>query len=92
MGDDQVHSDATLQVEDHYHNGLERLESGDMHGAVEEFREAVRLHPSDVHSRQSLADALNDWGEPENAIKEYEEAIRLNPDSRDCQTFAIHRL
>lgn len=67
-------------AETHYVLGMSRLNSGDLIGAVEELREALRLHPEFVQARMSLGTALYQLGDLDSAIDSYQAALRSQPD------------
>jgi tetratricopeptide (TPR) repeat protein len=64
-----------------YHNnlGIAYRARGEWQAALREFREAVRLNPTDAMFHCNLASMLAQAGQPEEALREYEEALRLNP-------------
>jgi tetratricopeptide (TPR) repeat protein len=49
--------------------------------AILEFREALRLNPSDDVAHYDLGETLEMAGNPDAGIAEYREALRLNPNS-----------
>jgi tetratricopeptide (TPR) repeat protein len=60
-------------------NGDKLYQTGDIHGAVSEFKTALILDPMDVNVRNSLGVC---YGEMENfsqALEEFETTIQLNP-------------
>ena len=67
-------------AETHYMLGEQRFRSGDLIGAVEEFREATRLQPARIEQRLSLGTALYQMGDLEGAIDAYRALLRLQPD------------
>jgi tetratricopeptide (TPR) repeat protein len=56
------------------------LEQGDTYGAIEHYREAVRLDSADLVSHLALGQALAAEGAGEEALEHLEAAHRLNPD------------
>jgi tetratricopeptide (TPR) repeat protein len=60
--------------------GEQRFRSGDLIGAVEEFREAARLQPDRPEPRLSLGTALYQMGDLEGAIDAYRALLKLQPD------------
>ena len=59
--------------------------SGDRHGAIAEFRAAIRLRPT-AEAHYKLGNALYDSGDRHGAIAEYREAIRRKPDYADAHS------
>jgi Flp pilus assembly protein TadD len=59
--------------------GLRRAGEGDLAGAVESFREAVRLAPDSADAHYQLALALRRRGAAEEADVHFREARRLAP-------------
>ncbi len=66
-------------AETHYVLGVTRLTAGDLIGAIEELREALRIHPEFVQARMSLGAALYQLGDLDSAIEAYQAAIRTLP-------------
>jgi tetratricopeptide (TPR) repeat protein len=64
----------------HYMLGEQRVRSGDLIGAVEEFREAARLQPNRPEPRLGLGTALYQMGDLEAAIDAYRALLKLQPD------------
>jgi Flp pilus assembly protein TadD len=59
--------------------GLQRLKAADVSGAIERFREAVRLAPDNAQARYQLALALQRTGARAEAQAQFAEAQRLAP-------------
>jgi Flp pilus assembly protein TadD len=59
--------------------GLEKLKAGDLPGAIERFREAVRLAPENPQAHYQLGLALHRTGERAEAQTHFAEARRLAP-------------
>jgi Flp pilus assembly protein TadD len=59
--------------------GREKLKAGDVAGAIERFREAVRVAPDNPQAHYQLALALERTGAREQARAHFEEAQRLAP-------------
>jgi tetratricopeptide (TPR) repeat protein len=66
--------------EAHYVLGLSRLNTGDLIGAVEELREALRLQPDFVQARLSLGSAFYQMGDLDDAVEAYRAALQAQPD------------
>jgi len=63
----------------HYNRGLELGKKDDLHGAIAEWREAVRLKPDYAEAHNNLGVALKGTGDFKEANTEYREALRLKP-------------
>ena len=59
--------------------GIQKLEAKDMAGAIERFREAIRLFPENARARYQLALALQRTGASTEARAQFAEARRLAP-------------
>ena len=59
--------------------GLERVKANDLAGAIERFREAVRLAPDNARAHHQLGLALQRAGAQDEAQKHLSEARRLAP-------------
>lgn len=68
-------------AETHYVLGVTRLNAGDVLGATEELREALRVQPDFIEARMSLGVALYQIGDLDGAIEAYRAALRTQPDS-----------
>ena len=67
-------------AETHYVLGVARLNTGDLIGATEELREALRVQPDLVEARMSLGTALYQIGDLDGASEAYHAALRTQPD------------
>lgn len=67
-------------AETHYVLGVARLNAGDLIGATEELREALRVQPDLVEARMSLGTALYQIGDLDGASEAYHAALRTQPD------------
>ncbi len=54
-------------------------QNGDIDGAIEEFKTALLLDPSDVNVHNSLGVCYGILSDYDNALKEFQEAVRLDP-------------
>ncbi len=61
-------------------SGDELYKKGDIDGAIEEFKTALLLDPSNVNVHNSLGVCYGVQRTYEKALEEFEEAIRLDPD------------
>jgi Flp pilus assembly protein TadD len=59
--------------------GLDKLKAGDVRGAIERFRKAVRLAPENPQAHYQLALALRRVGAGTEARAHFDEAARLAP-------------
>jgi Flp pilus assembly protein TadD len=59
--------------------GKEKVKAGDYAGAIEKFREAVRLAAENPQAHYQLALALQHTGHPAEARTHFAEAQRLAP-------------
>ena len=80
---EEVEEGTETTADTDYRDGIGRLEKADLLGAIDELREAVRLHPSDADAHQALANALNGIGKSSEALNHYDQALQLNPNSAD---------
>jgi len=60
-------------------SGDTRYQNGDIDGAIEEFKTALLLDPSDVNVHNSLGVCYGILSDYDNALKEFQEAVRLDP-------------
>lgn len=60
-------------------SGDNRYQNGDIDGAIEEFKTALLLDPSDVNVHNSLGVCYGILSDYDNALKEFQEAVRLDP-------------
>lgn len=67
-------------AETHHVLGVTRLNAGDLIGAIEELREALRAQPEFPEARMSLGTALYQIGDLDGAIEAYQAALRTQPD------------
>ena len=67
-------------AETHHVLGVARLHAGDLVGATEELREALRVQPDLVEARMSLGVALYQLGDLDGASEAYHAALRTQPD------------
>src|SRR6059058_806580 len=60
-------------------DALQKQQSGDLEGAVPEYREFLKLHPEATAIHSNLGAALAGLGRFEEAIREYKIALRQAP-------------
>ena len=63
-----------------FRHGVELHRSGDIDGAIREYRESLRLDPNQPQALSNLGAALSAQGSFGDAIAEYQSALRLAPD------------
>jgi len=68
------------RAERHLRRALECRESGNFETAVDHYRSAIRLMPTDAHAWAGLASTYNRAFDRENALAAYQRAIDLAPD------------
>ena len=78
-------------AEAHHFRGIALLQSGNISGAIQEYKEAVRLRPDYAPGYYNLAVILEKNGETSNAINQYRQALRFKPDFTEAQN-ALARL
>jgi len=69
-------------------SGDKLYQKGDINGAINEFKTALRLDPSNVNVHNSLGVCYGIVGNFEDAKLEFEETIRLDPE----ETMAVYNL
>ena len=63
----------------HYHEGLTRLGSGDLRGAIDALRDSLTLDPSSSDAWFRLGNALVALRDPTAATRAYRQALELEP-------------
>ncbi len=72
--------------------GNERYQSGDLHGALALYREALELHPDTRAARANIAVVLHDLGDTPGAIAECRKLLEVAPEDERVRFFAGHLL
>ena len=67
-------------VDDYIAEAIDRLNSDDVGAAIQMYREALKLDPSDPTALTGLGSALDESGELESAIDCYQKALKAAPD------------
>src|SRR3989304_4310643 len=71
---------STQNLADAYNNrGFAYQTKGDNDRAIQDFNEAIRLHPNLAAAYNNRGNAYADKGDHDRAIQDFNEAIRLNP-------------
>ncbi len=79
-GKDEEHvSDARKEASRHDHIGIDLLDVGDLEGAENQFRAALRLGADDADTHYLLGRALYRQKKNTEATPEFQSALRLNP-------------
>ena len=68
----------------HVHLGVDLSASGELNGAIREFREALKIYPGYLFARNDLGTALAGKGDLEAAMQEYQRVI-LDPHHSEPQ-------
>ena len=63
----------------HYNLANVLYDKGDLDGAIEEYRAAIKLSPKPTLSHNKLGNVLRDKGDLDGAIAEYRAALKLDP-------------
>jgi Flp pilus assembly protein TadD len=67
-------------VDDYIAQAIDSLNNDDLGAAIELYREALKLDPSDPTALTGLGAALDESGELESAIECYQKALKAAPD------------
>ncbi|NIP31627.1 MAG: tetratricopeptide repeat protein [Candidatus Dadabacteria bacterium] len=70
-------------AEDYYNSGLQKGESGDWSGAIENFNKAIELAPNDADAYYNRGNAKGALGNYKGAIEDFNKAIELAPNNAD---------
>ena len=62
-----------------YNDGVALIRRGDVDGAIEQFRLAIKTEPNFAEARNALGATLGRKGDTEGSIRELQEALRLRP-------------
>jgi tetratricopeptide (TPR) repeat protein len=76
----------------HYNLGNTLRDKGDVGGAIEEYRAAIRLQPDFIEAHRELGQVLRNEGEIHGAIAEFREVVHLNPTSSTVHIVLGHAL
>jgi len=67
------------KAQDLFNDAMAKQKAGDLKGAVEEYRQLLKLHPEATAIRSNLGAALAGLGQFAEAITEYKIALKLFP-------------
>jgi tetratricopeptide (TPR) repeat protein len=67
-------------AEAHHVQGVTLFQEGNVTGATEQYRQALRLYPHYTKAHLDLGIALEKVGRVPEAVQQYRQALRLNPD------------
>src|SRR5687767_4635652 len=70
---------------DLYATGRNRFEAGDLKGAIEAYREAIKLEPGSAEVHLFLGHAYLKLEKDSDAIKAFKQSLKLNPDQPETQ-------
>jgi tetratricopeptide (TPR) repeat protein len=79
----------------YFHRGINRHTSGDIKGAIEEYNEALRLHPNFAEVYYKRGISRHKLGDLKGAIADFNQAININssyPGIYNHRGFARHEL
>ncbi|MBI9070138.1 MAG: tetratricopeptide repeat protein [Melioribacteraceae bacterium] len=68
-----------LNYADLVNDGVRMASAGDIHKAINNYKEAINLDPTREEAYANLANAYDDLNDYENAIAIYEKCIEINP-------------
>jgi tetratricopeptide (TPR) repeat protein len=74
-----------------YESARRLHESGDLGGAIDEYRRALAANPNHARAQLGLAQARYESGRIELAVEAFEKAYRLDPESARDGLVAAHR-
>lgn len=69
----------------HLSLGTALQKKGDLKGAIDEYRIALRVNPNEADARYNLAVALHAKGDLVSSRKEYKKALKLIPKAPENQ-------
>lgn len=69
---------AQRNAEDFLNRALQRIQQGDLRGALEDINQSLRLNPNYVQGYQARANLLSAQGNQQAAIADYSQALRLD--------------
>ena len=63
-----------------YNNGCELAARGDLSGAIEEYRRAIRIYPEFIKARGNIGELYSQLGDSSKAIAAYQDALNFSRD------------
>jgi tetratricopeptide (TPR) repeat protein len=74
---------ARLSAEGFFKRGVYKVLLTDYRGAIDDFTQAIRLHPNDAKGYTNQVFAHAALGDQQGVIKDFNQAIRINPENAD---------
>jgi len=74
-----AHAQTAQQLQQLVQDGMQKQQSGDLEGAVTEYRQFLKLHPEAAAIHSNLGAALAGLGRFEEALPEYKIALKQSP-------------
>jgi tetratricopeptide (TPR) repeat protein len=78
-------STSDLRALESFKAGRDRMDAGDLKGAIAAFTESIELHPDSVEARLSLGLAYLKLEKNKDAAKAFKELVRRDPDTAEGQ-------
>jgi len=75
----QVGCQEQKTAEEHFYSGVEKANSGDYQGAIEDYNKAIEINPNKAEAYVNRAFAKGELGDFRGAIEDCNKAIELNP-------------
>ena len=69
-----------------YNRGKNRMEQGDLEGAIRSFTKALRLHPNDTWALNNRGLAYRQLGKAKKARADFEAALKIDPAFEQART------
>ncbi|MCL2026701.1 MAG: tetratricopeptide repeat protein [Leptospirales bacterium] len=61
-----------------YNNGCELAARGDLSGAIEEYRRAIRIYPEFIQARSNIGELYSQLGDSNKAMAAYQDALNFS--------------
>ncbi|BAY60156.1 serine/threonine protein kinase containing TPR domain [Calothrix brevissima NIES-22] len=77
----------TVQAKDadtYKKEGKEKYDRGDYQGAIEDYNQAIKIHPDYADAYNNRGNAREKLGDYQGAIEDYNQAIKIHPDYADA--------